>query len=96
MLKQEDTKQSSTGFIWLHSLSEQAVKLPCHAREGLEALFTIISMDDEKEIVKNLKIDGYTLAEQIQEASPYLVLIPKYQNTIVLSASSQFQGLCLL
>ena len=31
----------------------------------------------------------------ISEASPYMTLIPKFANTILMSASSQYQNLCL-
>jgi hypothetical protein len=53
-------------------------------------------MNDEKEILKVEDIDAYNLAEMIHEASPYLVLIPKQEATIPMSASLQYQSLCLL
>jgi len=45
-------------------------------------------LNDEKEILKKEELDGYTLAELISEASPFLVLIPKAEATITMSASS--------
>lgn len=46
--------------------------------------------------MKNQDIDEQDLAEMIAESSPYLVLIPKNQATILISASSQYRCLCLL
>ena len=54
----------------------------------MEAQYTIICLNDEKEILKKEELDGYTLAELISEASPFLVLIPKAEATITVSASS--------
>ena len=53
-------------------------------------------LNDDKEIIKNEDVEVQNLAEMMFEASPYLILIPKSPATIVMSASSQYRGLCLL
>lgn len=76
--------------MWVKTLSDEpeaqgSVK---HGLGALEAQYTIMCLNDEKEILKKEELDGYTLAELISEASPFLVLIPKAEATITMSASS--------
>ena len=56
--------------------------------KGLEEHYSIICLNDDKEIINKEDIDAYHLADMIQEASPYLVLIPKADATIPMNASS--------
>jgi len=88
-------KQNPLGFVWIKTLFDEAGSAK-HGLRGLEAHFTIICLNDDKEILKKEDIDSYHMAEMITEASPYLVLIPKTEATILMSASSQYPSLCLL
>jgi len=45
-------------------------------------------MNDEKEIIKDQDLDSFLMAEMIEEASPYLIIIPKTKDTILKSGSS--------
>ena len=83
-------KQNPLGFVWIATLSAVSGDdtKPKHGFGGLEAHYSIICMNDEKEILAKEDIDAYNLAEMIQEASPYLVLIPKAAATIPMSTSS--------
>jgi len=67
-----------------------------HGLEGLRAHYSVICLNDDKDIIKSDELDAYTLAEMVAGASPYLVLIPKSPATILMSASKQYECLCLL
>jgi hypothetical protein len=67
-----------------------------HGVFGLQQHYSIIVLNDDKEIVKNQAVDEQIMAEMISEASNYLILIPKSQDTIMMSASSQYLPLCFL
>jgi len=87
---QEDLKQNPLGFVWIATLSGVSGDNTNtkHGFGGLEAHYSIICLNDDKEILSKEDIDAYNLAEMIQEASPYLVLIPKAEATIPMSTSS--------
>ena len=55
----EDLKQSPLGFVWIRTLSEDAAEqdLPKYGLRGLLAHYTIIRLNDDKEIIKNEEID---------------------------------------
>lgn len=90
-------KQDPLGFVWVKTLAEEeGVDSAKHGFSGLEAYYSIICLNDEKEILKREELDTYHLAELISEASPFLVLIPKAETTIPMSASSQYSSLCFL
>lgn len=74
--------------------SEQG--LACQGLSGLRAHYSILCLNDDKEILKSEEQDEQDLAEMISESSPYLVLIPKTSSAILMSASSQYRCLCLL
>lgn len=87
---QEDLKQDPLGFVWVKTLTDEpeAPGLAKHGLGALESQYTIMCLNDEKEILKKEELDGYTLAELISESSPFLVLIPKAEATITMSTSS--------
>jgi hypothetical protein len=92
-----ELKQSTHNFVWLKAISEATTgRMPCQGLEGLEAHFSIVVLNDDKDIVERQKLDSFHLAEMISDASPYLILIPKSQGSFMISASSQYQNLCLL
>lgn len=63
---------------------------------ALKEHFTIICLNDDKDIVEPEKMDSFQLAELIANASAHLILIPRLANAVMLSASSQYQNMCLL
>ena len=87
---QEDLKQDPLGFVWVKTLTDEpeASGSVRHGLGALEAQYTIMCLNDEKEILKKEELDGYTLAEMISESSPFLVLIPQAEATITMSTSS--------
>ena len=95
---QEDTRESPLGFVWIRTLeaghTEQVEA--CQGLAGLRAHYSILCLNDDKEILKNEEQDEQDLAEMISESSPYLILIPKSSSAILVSASSQYRCLCLL
>lgn len=69
-------KQNTYGSIWVNSVSD----VQSASNFGMQALqehFTIVCLNDDKELVPIASIDAYKLAEMVMDASPYLILIPK-------------------
>jgi hypothetical protein len=89
----EDMKQSSLGSLWINSISDEE-NLPQNGYEALKSHYSIIVLNDDKDIVQ--KNDEQDLSDMIQEASPFLILIPKSNNSILMSSSSQYQCFCFL
>jgi hypothetical protein len=63
--------------------------------QGLKNHYSIICLNDDKEMINPEGLDEDTLAEMMSIASPSLILIPKGQVSIIMSASSQYTCICL-
>ena len=98
--KQTDLRQSTLSFLWVRAITPDVSgaesRLQCQGFEGLESHYTVIVMNDDKDIVEWNKLDTFHLAEMISDASPYFILIPKVPGAFLISSSSQYQNLCLL
>jgi len=58
--------------------------------------YSIICLNDDKEVIKFEDVEVETLGEMLWEVSPYLILVPKDQNVIMMSASSLHPSLNFL
>jgi hypothetical protein len=77
--EQEDRRQSTDGFVWAKVVSDTHLtgsKLSCQGLQGLLAHFTIICLNDDKDIVDKETLDSFRIAEMIADASPYFIMIP--------------------
>jgi len=72
-------KQSPLGSVWIKNLTGEPGEevAAVQGLEGLRVHYSIICLNDDKDIMKSDEVDAYTLSEMISGASPYLILIPK-------------------
>ena len=54
--------------------------------------FSVIILNDDKDILKDTEESD--LGDMLQDKSAYLILIPKSQDAIIMSSSSQYECLC--
>mmetsp|Transcript_29535 Transcript_29535/g.44966 ORF Transcript_29535/g.44966 Transcript_29535/m.44966 type:complete len:171 (+) Transcript_29535:7704-8216(+) len=79
------------GSVWVQAVGQEVTSL--QGLSALKQMFTVIVMNDDKEILNLEEVDEDSVAEMFFESSPSLVLMPKNPATFIASKSSLYKSL---
>jgi len=94
--ERSEAEQEILAQIWVQDVTAADSRRGMRGIEGLKQLFSLIMMNDDKEISSKKDHDLWQVQEMLSQKSPYLVLIPAGQANVMASASTLYRTVCFL